>query len=239
MKFIVVVCSTFILSLSGCIQAYYLYPKTENIANVDLFMMDGKDLAISHMEKSTVTIFADKRVKNEIFLYLRYQNDSEEPINIFPSNIKVSGVSEYGKPIILSLYSPEEYIKRLQRKQEFQLAIGGLSEVFESINAGNSYSKSTGTIGEESISVKTESMDYTQKYVVERENRKQDDIKRQQYRQQNSGTLNGLIKRNTLLPGHYIEGSVIVKYQFSNSYLIDIPIGNEHHIVEFVRMNEN
>ena len=39
--------------------------------------------------------------------------------------------------------------------------IDGLGEITESINAGKSSSKSTGIIGEESISLQTETTDYT------------------------------------------------------------------------------
>ena len=53
---------------------------------------------------------------------------------------------------------------------------------------------------------------------------------------QNSATRNGMLKRNTILPGYYVEGSVIVDYQFSNTCLIDIPFGDEHHVIDFVRV---
>lgn|GEM_PF-3248920 len=76
-KIIRILTIAFLLTLSGCIQTYYLSPKTENVNDVELFMMDGKDLAISRKDNSTIIIYADKREKNEIYLFLRYQNNSQ------------------------------------------------------------------------------------------------------------------------------------------------------------------
>ncbi|WP_293668283.1 hypothetical protein [uncultured Parabacteroides sp.] len=68
-------------------------------------------------------------------------NNSLSPIDFYPSNIKSHARDKKGKYIGLTVYSVEDYMKKVNRKQNWAAALNGLAEGLAASNAG--YSSST------------------------------------------------------------------------------------------------
>jgi len=225
------ICMFFIMN---CATTYNLSPVIDNNKKMEMIYLDGKEVAISYGMETVVGLLAYKTVQNEIILNIAYKNISQNRINIIPDSITVVGRDDYFSQY-LKVYSAEEYLKILRRKQSILLATQGLAAINESVNSGRTTTNIYGNVGSESVSGTITTYDPAKQSAVSSIKRQELNQTAQAYEYQAKATEQGLIKRNTLFQDQIVEGSVIVKFQNARRYIVNVPAGNDTHVFEFIR----
>ena len=218
---------------AGCSSSFKLSPQTQGIPNQDVIYSDGNEIAISVGEETTVGLFGEKPENGEIKLFVYYLNDSDKSINVDPTVIIAESVSEnnrtFGEKQSLSVYSAEEYLKKLKRDQMWVALAQGLQAASDSYNAGYSSSTTTGYVGNTQFYANTQTYDASKQAEMQQQN-----INRMQQTAalnafQNASTSSILLRKNTLFPKQSVSGYVMVKYRYAKKYEITIPVENDLH----------
>ncbi len=240
-KSILTLTSVIVLLTIGCSNSYYLKPVIRSNDNMDVIYHEGKPVALSFGEETTVGLYCIKTTDNELLLHVLYTNESSEKrITVIPEDIKIYGVDKQLQKKQLKVYSAKEYLRKMQRKQNWAtvaLAVAGAMEAEEAAKSTSTTSAYvTGSGGYAYGSATTQTYDASKKAEVEARNRAEIAKTQQQYALINTAVEQGLIKSHTLFPEQRIEGNVMVKFKksYSNRFIIKIPIGKEVHTIIFV-----
>jgi hypothetical protein len=220
-----------LMSISGCTSTFYMSPVINENSNQSLYYSDGKEIAISKGVYTSVALYVLKTEQKELLIHILYQNDSDVPINVIPDRINIKYANRDEDFDYMHVYTAERYIKKLRRGQFWQKFAIALNALSQSLNGGTS--TTYGTVGGQPVYTKT--YDPAKQALVNQKN--QDDLRRVaiQNDRLNKAVDRGLIKRNTLSPGYYIEGNVMVKYKSVDKFTISVPFGPDEHIMEFKR----
>lgn len=231
-KIILFVYSFFTL---GCAQSVYFSPSIKQQDNQELFLVEGKEVVISKLEQTEVMLYATRDKRSELVLSMLYANLSESPINVYPENVKVTGLTIHGGLCELKVYSAGEYVKNIKPDQRFEEILMALEEFSNALNAGKSTTTTSGTIGSETVDLHTETYDYNKQSELNQRNAEN----RKNMIERHSATVetinSSLLKSNTLFPDSYIEGKVIVEYKPCMRFYIEIPFGDIIHRIELVK----
>lgn len=242
-KIKIVFTSILLLIISGCATTKK-YPLKPIIVGDDLELnyLEGKEVAISTKFESGIAILGTETNKDEIFFNIIFKNYSiDKKINVLPEQIKVMGYNKVGNGGRLYVYKPHEYINKLKKGQSISMALNSVGSALQTIDAGKStsttYSTSNSSTGG-SISTTTHTTTYDSRAKAEENARHNAQLQynAQKNAQMNAAVERGLIKANTLYPGDYIAGNIVVKKDkwFTDKYKVTIPIGNDIHIISFV-----
>ena len=232
--------------------SYYLRPDTTQNDNVEVVYLQGKTIAVSRGEKTTVALDGFKTTGDELVLYVGYGNSLYgERVDVIPENIVVYSVNGQGQETQLWIYPAETYLERVQKQQERQQYWGTLAQSFVGALAAEAAARSTSSTSGYVYDPKTgeyiyghattETYDASKKAEAEARNRAALEQTQQQTQQQNAqinATLSQkLLRRTTLFPGQSVEGSVIVECNLEEcpeKFIIEIPIGKEVHTFTFL-----
>ena len=244
MKFLIkyIFTCTVIIFLFSCAPATYRFtPQVNN--EVELFYLDGNEVAKSTKDNSSVSVFASRTDSKELVLFVEYKNLSNKNINAIPEQIKVTGYNPENETNILKTYSSKEYIRKLQKKQAWAMALQGLGQAMESYNAGSSTSTTTTTgsvYGDLNLygssTSTTTTYDYGKQAEANARNRAELEKTAAEFEEIQNATEQGLLKANTLAPNTFVSGGVMIKLKgnYNKKYEVSIPFGTETHRIVFI-----
>ncbi len=240
-KTILAAMSVILLILTGCATTYYLRPVIDQSESVELIYFEGHEVAISRGQKTLVGLYGMKTAAKNITLCVVYLNNTDqERFDVIPENITVIGLDTQGKSSQFKVYSAEEYLKKMRTAQAWAFAFQSMGGAMEASSAARSTSHTTASVyGSEGYaygSATTTTYDKGKEAEINARNREQLQRSAELYARNNAATEQGLLKRNTLFPGQYAEGNVMVKLNtmYSTKFIVTVPIGNEKHIITFV-----
>ena len=234
------------LLLSSCATYHFLEPADlglgQEIVYVDGYPAVTETYASAEDEGLIVAIYG-YTTSQHLVLELYYGNATQSYINVFPDEIIVEGLGT-DSSVDLTVWEANEYIRRVQRRQNTALFLQALSGALEASQAGYS---STATHGSYSGSYFGPShgqfqgtySGYTTTYdhsrVAEANARNRALMQSQaNANQQNIQYLNAvLLKRTTLVPQQYIAGAVYVERAIHSNYRITVPVENRNFVFNF------
>lgn len=233
-QLILLIFSGFFIS---CSTTSYISPKEDLPNDVGKFYAEGKEIGMS-VEDSTIVAFFGQRENKELTVHIFYKNNSNGYINIFPESLKVYGVQENGYLKQLHTYNPQKYLKRMRNRQNLALALSAMGKAFADADAGTSTTNDYGTVNSSDGDTynyygTSTTTDESEKRAAQRENQEEIHREAKQAELYRNSVKSGLLMKTTLFPGSYIEGNVIVKYKSFDKYLLEVPIGEETHMIYF------
>ncbi len=215
--------------LTGCTTTYCLSPVPWEDKEQSCFWANGDEVAFSKCENSEVALYILKTEENELLLHILYKNTSDTLVDVFPDQIRINFYNDHGATGNVFVYDANDYIKKMKRKlawQQFGIVLRSISQSIKS-RTSTTYA----TVGNQSVYLKTH--DIAKQALVNQQN--QENMRRviEQGEILNASVEMGLIKRNTLSPGYYIEGNVMAKFKRGHRYIVTIPFGDDRHVIEF------
>lgn len=246
---LIIVLVVFLLLLTGCTQKFHLSPVVEG-NNPEVILHRGKEIAISDENETSLLISGSRISSDELILRVLYFNKTDSKfININPEMVSVVGYDQYGVAKTFKVYSADEYLKKIRRKQIWTAVLMGLSGALNAYNASYStattYSTTSGTIYgskgdyyKASTTTSTTTDFYDHRGLAEANDRNQKNL--ENLTKQQSDTYQalecGLIKANTLLPKGYAQGNIIVKIDgfYTKKFVVTVPFEEELHVITFV-----
>lgn len=230
---------------TACTSAVYLRPVVHPGQEIETIFWQGRELAISHGERTTVAVFGMKTEENELLLHVLYQNRSAGTrMDVIPEKIGVEAFDEGGQSKRLGVFSAERYMRKKRNAQQWALAAQAFAGAMQAVSAGRttSYTQAYayGTGGYAWGSATTTTYDAAKAAQVSALNQAQLERNAQRFAQTNATVEGGLLKKNTLFPGQTIEGNVMAKYNgwYSAKFLVAVPIGGEVHVFTLVPETE-
>ncbi len=217
----------------SCATSFRLTPVKNHSKNQNIFYSNGNAYVVSVIDNTQISLGAIKQ-NDVIVLFIQYRNKSGEAINVFPNQIKVTGISNNNIKQNLKVYSADEYMRKIQNKQALALALVGVSNAVNSANSGQSTSTSQGEYDSKPFSLSTKTYDHSEKLETDRRNHEALKKMSQEMAQKNAITQNGLLKINTLFPDYFVSGKVMIEYSSADRYIIQVPFGNSIHEITFI-----
>ena len=195
--------------LFGCAKPpVYLTPIVDR-PNMDKVYFEGRALALSFGEKSSVALTASIDEDELILLMLCISHTDR--IDVIPENIRILGYGTDNQGVAVQVYPPAEYMAKKRNAQNWSLALQALAGALDAQQAGRSTSTTHGRYGGRSFVVETETKD---RDAVDEALEKQREKLRQtakNYARINAATESGLLKANTIFQNDAIGGIVIAK----------------------------
>lgn len=210
-------------------QEFY-YKPIELTKGMDLIYHSGIPIAISYMEHSIVAMTCQKNTKKSFWLHVYYKNiDSTNRVNVFSEEIKATAVNSCendGKEIPFKVFSAYEYLKKLNNRQNWAIAIQAVGSAVQTFLAGYSQSKTNtsvnGTVygsdgtfvsGSGNINSTTTTYDGSKAVEANYYNQQQLNQSAQSYVDNFEATESALLKSETLFPGQKVDGDVLIKIE--------------------------
>lgn len=235
--YLLLIALTILLSACSSKTLYYRpTPATTDPNNI--FISSGISFAVSKMTNSTVTISAIRPAGGQLELYVAYSNLLLDRTDANPDSIQIvyENERESGK---LQVYPVDQYLTKLQRRENFAIAAKAFSDGYNAENAA--YTRSTTTSSTISpsgsyVPVTTTTVTYDASKAIEANDRSQQERNQMsndfnQYKQ----SLNQvLLRTNTLFKGQSVEGRVVVRSTGINADVLYIMVpfaGEEHKFV--------
>jgi hypothetical protein len=223
------------LVLSACNPGFYYKPDPLTTDPKNTFISEGITTAISQTPFTRVFVSAVKPANNQLKLIIDYKNDGLERVDANPDSIKVI-VKYEGKSYYLHVYSANEYLKKLQRQQNFALLMQGVAAGYNNAQAGYSRSTTTTTTtspnGYYHVNTSTTTT-YDANKVIAANLQSSQEIQQtaNNYANYNQSISNELIRANTLFRGESVSGYVMVNTSksFDEKIIIEVPFGNDIH----------
>ncbi|MFP8490008.1 hypothetical protein ACKGJO_13045 [Gracilimonas sp. Q87] len=228
----------FSLFIASCSTTSYVSPKKDTKNGVGKFLSEGKEIALSVEDSSTVAFFGERENK-EITLFVFFKNESQEQyINVFPEDVKVYGIESDGSTKQLHTYNPKRYLKKMRNQQNLALALSAFGKAMEDMDAGTSTTTTYGTAyGSDGTSYNyygnSTTTDESEKRAAQAENQRQLNKQARQAELYRNSVKEGLLMKTTLFPGSYIAGNIIFKHKSFSKYRLEVPVGDEIHEVYF------
>ena len=195
--------------LFGCTTPPVHLTPIVNRPNMDKVYFEGRALALSFGEKSTLAI-SGTIDGDELILLMLCVNHTER-IDVIPEDISILAYSINNQRVFLKVYPPSEYMVKQRNAQEWDLALQALSGALGAQRAGRSTTITRGSYGGKSFVVKTETKDHD---AVDRALEKQREELRETaegYARINAATETGLLKAHTIFNNQAVGGIVMVK----------------------------
>ena len=219
--------------LSGCSPSFKLSPMLDTNETQQMFYLDGNEIAVSEKRNTTIAIMGEKHASGEIEITLLISNISTESINIYPNNIKVYGIDSFDVKEEFEVIEPEEYLQNLQNSQKVNLITQAFYGFVETRNSDKSSTSITGRVGGLPFNATAETSDKSKQVKANRQ-LVQDINSLKEINDRNYDTIKqSLLKKHTIFPEEQVVGAVMVKFKPAIKYILEIPLGNDIHIIEF------
>ncbi|MDB5004931.1 MAG: hypothetical protein JWQ34_3156 [Mucilaginibacter sp.] len=220
---------------TACSHGFYYRPDPFTTGQNNIIINNGVAYAISQKGETSVILTAIKPVDGELELRIGYVNNNANRVDAIPEQIQVYTLN--GKKLkSYAVYSADQYINKLQRKQNFAMAVQAFSDGYNNTAAGYSTSRTNAAVVSSNGSYAVGSSStttYDASKVSEADYRSRQELEHvaTNFAQQNQNISQQLIRSNTLLKGQSIEGYVIVNTSksFKEKIYVDVPIGNDKH----------
>lgn len=231
-NFLLIALAFLLIACSSRTLYYRPTPATTNPNNI--FISSGVSFAVSNMTNSMVTVSAIRPAGGQLELYVAYNNLQLDRTDAIPDSIQIvyENQTQSGK---LQVYSADEYLVKLQRRQNSAMFAKAFSDGYNAQSAA--YTTTTTTTSTVSpsgnyVPVTTTTVTYDASKTIAANARSQHERNQMannfyQYRQ----SLNQkLLRTNTLFKGQSVEGKVIVKSNNDADVLyITVPFAGEQH----------
>jgi hypothetical protein len=212
------------IAIGGCATSpVFLIAKTDQAPHIVSFYDDGRPVAVSHRENSTVSVTGEVK-GSEIWLKVYYANASEDRFDVIPTEVRALGIDDFfvmGFP--LKTQEPYQYMRRMRNQQSAILALHAFSAA---VNTASSSS-------DVALAIRQQTAEQSLRF----ETLQMDAIART--------TEGGLLRRNTLFPGDAVVGYIVIRGpERSGNRLNDlkfpppltrvtVPVGKDIHEFEF------
>ena len=247
MKAIVVFIAALAL-MAGCVT-YHLEPN-ELYEGQDIIFTEGYEAVIEDYssggeDRLTVSVFGYP-TDSVIALHVFYGNATDKMIDVLPDRIALEGLSDQGRSHI-KVWEANEYIRKTKRAHNTALVLQAIAAGLQAASAGTSSTSTYGSYygstryGSFSGTYSQHSTTYDSGRVAEANARNAATIAAQaDSNADNLAYLNAvLLKRNTLLPGHYISGVVYCDRELFSLYKISVPFGDRSFVFSFKLVEES
>lgn len=219
----------------GCVSTYGLRPIGPE--NNRITYTDGIPYSISHTDKRIVAAGLYKNENGYLEILLGIKNIDTIPITFFPNSVELLTSSNYYGMSKLKVYTPEQWIRKIQTEQVLTAIAVGLNQGVESYNAGRSTTYGTTTAyGSDGSYVQaygyTETIDYTKQAQVRQMHQQELAAMDSQFRSQIYNARNRLLKTNTIYPMSEVYGVIMSKFRTAQKYNLLVNIADEKH--EFI-----
>ncbi len=223
----------FLMLIPGCVYIVRFHPIIEPDKAKEMLYVDGNEVIFSEKDSTSIALYLHKKDEYELICHILYFNKTDSLLNVFPDHARVFYYYDNRKKMdSLYVYPSDIYMKKIRTMQQinnFALALSATAASYSS----NTTTTTTGVIGGDVVNVTSTSSNpqtFTQSMLqVGNTIRYNNQI----YAAANLATELGLVKRHTLWPNTYVEGNIIIKYKSSDRYRVEIPFGDDVHIVEF------
>ena len=222
--------------VNSCAPGFYYRPDPAETPQANTFISNGLIYAVSKQVSTSVALTAIKPENSPLELSIVYINNSLDRVDAIPDDIRVtakedSTVRQY------KVFNADQYLARLQRRQNFALAMQAGSASYNNNQAGyttkttnTNYVSSNGTY----ITGTTTTTTYDASKVAAANAMSQQQLQQtaNNFYNYNQTLSQQLIRSNTLLKGQSIAGYVMVNTSnsFSETIYVDVPFGGEEHM---------
>ena len=223
---------------TSCSHSFYYRPDPTATNPNNMIISNGLTYAVSEKNGTTVVLAAEKYAGQPLQLRVVYQNNSQDRSNAIPEDIQVF-IQRGTKTKQLKVFSANQYVSKVQRKQNFAMAMQSMSSAMNNTNAGYSASATTASASSSNgiyVNGSSTTIAYDASKVSEANARSNQEINAMadQFSQSNSSLSQSLLRANTVFKGQTFAGYVIVDTgnSFNKKISVKIPFGNVVH--EFV-----
>lgn len=199
--------------------------------SVERKIVDGTEIIRSKTDNSTVVISDIETVGKEARVFLVIENNSNQPFNFFPKEIKIIQTTKNGKSETVSPFDPNEFIQKIKNKSATTEALAATSR-----SMGNE------SAGDQSVYINSESgsgiVSTTDRNAVSRANQRDKELMYSRLREKSNkidNLSNGILRANTIEPGQFKSGFIYfpLKSKKVKSLKYAVQIGEETHEIEF------
>lgn len=216
----------------GCFYTYGLWP----IGPEDnrIIYTDGIPYSISHTDKRIVAASLYKNEDGYLEILLGIKNIDTIPIIFSPNNVKISISSDYYGISKLKVYTPEQWIRKVQNGQLLTTIMVGLNQGIEAYNAGRSttYSNTTAYGSDGSYAQAygySQTIDYTKQAQVRQMHQQELVAMISRFQNKIYNIRNSLLKTNTIYPMSEVYGLVMAEFRKAQTYTLNVNIFEERH----------
>ena len=129
--------------LTSCVSTYGLRPIGPEANRITY--TDGIPYSISHTDQRIVAAGLYKNEEGYLEILLGIKNIDTIPITFFPDKVTLFTSSDYYGMSQLKVYTPEQWIRKIQTEQVLTAIAVGLNQGVEAYNAGRSTTYGTAT----------------------------------------------------------------------------------------------
>lgn len=223
------------LLASSCSHGFYYKPDPSVTDQSNTVINSGVTYAVSNTPATTVVLSAEKPAGEQLHLRVLYMNNTLERADAIPEYIKVYTLK--GKKVhTLKVFNADQYIGKLQRKQNFAMAMQSFSNAYNNQKAGYSASSTTASAYSSNgtyVSGSANTVSYDAGKVSEANARSNQQMREQamDFNNANQSFSQRLIRDNTLVKGQAIAGLVIIdtSKSFDEEIYVEVPFGNDKH----------
>jgi len=220
---------------NSCAPGFYYHPDPVTTPQTNTFISNGVTYAISIKGSTSVALAAIKPANGQLQLSIVYINNSLDRVDAIPDSIKIVARQD-NVTKQFQVYNADQYLARLQRRQNFALAMKAMGDGYNNNQAGytRSTTNATGVSSNGNYASGTTTTTTYDANKVALAN-----ARTQQQLQQTANNLSSynqslsqlLIRSNTLVKGQSIAGYVIVNTSntFSETIYVEVPFGGEEH----------
>jgi len=222
--------------VNSCAPGFYYRPDPAETPQANTFISNGLIYAVSKQVSTSVALTAIKPENSQLELSIVYINNSLDRVDAIPDNIRVTAMED-STVRQYKVYNADQYLAKLQRRQNFALAMQAGSASYNNNQAGyttkttnTNYVSSNGTY----ITGTTTTTTYDASKVAAANAMSQQQLQQtaNNFYNYNQTLSQQLIRSNTLLKGQSIAGYVMVNTSnsFSETIYVDVPFGGEEHM---------
>ena len=114
-----------VLTFTSCTSSY-LFKPIVTVDTQETMFANGYEFLLSHGEHSGVGMFVEKTKKGELRMHAEIFNTSTDKYFDFnPEDITVTYLRN-GTEVNIKVYSPRDYMKKLERSQNIQIAVAAM-----------------------------------------------------------------------------------------------------------------
>jgi len=221
---------------NSCAPGFYYRPDPATTPQANTFLSNGVTFAVSNKGSTSVALTAIKPENGQLELSIVYINNDFDRVDAMPDDIKVTAMED-SVFRQYKVYNADQYLVKLQRRQNFALAMQAGSASYYNNQAGytttttnNNYVSRNGAY----ITGTTTTTTYDASKVAALNATSQQQLQQtaNNFYNYNQTLSQQLIRSNTLLKGQSIAGYVMVNTSrsFSETIYVDIPFGGEEHM---------
>lgn len=226
--------------LTSCVSTYGLRPIGPEANRITY--TDGIPYSISHTDQRIVAAGLYKNEEGYLEILLGIKNIDTIPITFFPDKVTLFTSSDYYSMSQLKVYTPEQWIRKIQTEQVLTAIAVGLNQGVEAYNAGRSTTYGTATAyGSDGSYARaygySQTIDYTKQAQVRQMHQQELASMDSRFRSQIYNARNSLLKTNTVYPMSDVYGVIMAKFRTAQTYTLLVNIGDERHEFTFTLPN--